>query len=269
MKLTAAQRSLLLDAGLTDEAIEKLTSLDSAQFRAAYRGLTGQDFDPSTGNGGEDEEEAADAPSPEAEAAGAAAGEEIEEGADSDEGSDEPSDAPASEEESAESDTDAPSETTNHDPTDSAVGASEDSAPLSVFQRAEAAFRNRESLLAERNQARDDLAAANDLIAEQQEQIASLTQERDDALAEAEQGARLAERIAELEGDRETVSEGAARIAASSHVESDDLPESSADEVMTLDEIRQKIRETTDPREKARLAKMARDIRLATGAGVN
>lgn len=268
MKITAVQRSLLLDAGLTDEAIEKLTSLDSAQFRAAYRGLTGQDLDPTSGDGDEDGEEAADVPSPEADAA-EADGEEIEEGADSAGGSDEPSDAPAGEEESAESDTDAPSETTNHDPTDSAVGASEDSAPLSVFQRAEAAFRNRESLLTERNQARDDLAAANDLIAEQQEQIASLTQERDDALAEAEQGARLAERIAELEDERETVSEGAARIAASSHVESDDLPESSADEVMTLEEIRQKIRETTDPREKARLAKMARDIRLATGAGVN
>ncbi|MGB0177642.1 MAG: hypothetical protein ACPF9D_10780, partial [Owenweeksia sp.] len=66
--------------------------------------------------------------------------------------------------------------------------------------------RNRESLLTERNQARDDLAAANDLIAEQQEQIASLTQERDDALAEAEQGARLAERIAEQVGAAETCS---------------------------------------------------------------
>lgn len=269
MKLTAAQRSLLLDAGLTDEAIEKLTSLDSAQFRAAYRGLTGQDFDPASGESTEDEEEAPAAPSPEAEADDATAGEESEESEDAAEDSDEESDAPANEEESAESESDAPSETTNHDPTDSAVGASEDSAPLSVFQRAEAAFRNRETLLTERNQARDDLAAANDLIAEQQEQIATLTQERDDALAEAEQGARLAERIAELEDERETVSEGAARIAASSHVESDDLPESSADEVMTLDEIREKIRSTTDSREKARLAKMARDIRLATGAGVN
>ncbi len=103
-----------------------------------------------------------------------------------------------------------------------------------------------------------------------------MTQEREALAAQvadltnrAEAGEAFAARVAELESERHTVSQAAARIAASSHVAPEALPETSTDEIETLDSVREQMASETDPKERSRLAKKARALREASSVALN
>ena len=125
----------------------------------------------------------------------------------------------------------------------------------SIFEVAMDRVRSRTALLA-------DLSTAH-------EQLATMTAERDALAARvagleqrAAAGEAFATRVAELESERSTVSMAAARIAASSHVDPEQLPETS-DNVETLDSVREQLATETDPKERSRLAKRAKALRNA------
>jgi hypothetical protein len=124
----------------------------------------------------------------------------------------------------------------------------------SVFERAMSAVQGRSALLADLSAARLELASAIEERNALAAQIADLTNR-------ADAGEAFAARVAELESERHTVSQAAARIAASSHVEPDALPETSEDEIETLETVREKLASETDPKERSRLAKKARALR--------
>ena len=123
----------------------------------------------------------------------------------------------------------------------------------SIFTRAAAVLKSRENLSADLATVRNELASAN-------ETITRLTAENEDLSMRAAAGEAFATRVAELESERATVSQSAARIAASSHVSPDDLPETS-DDIETLDTVRTQIAAETDPKKRSILAKRARELR--------
>lgn len=133
---------------------------------------------------------------------------------------------------------------------------------VTLFDRARAALRSRETLLAERNQAREELAQAaqritelENRVAEQDGQILALTER-------ANQAAELEQQIVRLEEEAADASTRAAQIAGAAHVDAEELPSASSEPVAdTLDSIREQIAATSDPKEKGRLAAKAREIR--------
>ena len=123
----------------------------------------------------------------------------------------------------------------------------------SIFDRAASVLKGRQNLSAEITELRAHLNAAN-------ERNDALVIENADLAKRAAAGEAFAHRVAELESERSTVSQAAARIAASSHVEPADLPETS-DDIETLESVRSQMAETSDPKERSRLAKRARVLR--------
>jgi regulator of replication initiation timing len=130
-----------------------------------------------------------------------------------------------------------------------------------IFERAASVLQSRSALLADLSGVRDQLAA---MTAERDTLAAQVA----DLRSRAEAGEAFAARVAELESERHTVSQAAARIAASSHVTEADLPETSSDEIETLDSVREKLATEKDPKERSRLAKKARALRNATASPV-
>jgi len=156
--------------------------------------------------------------------------------------------------EATEADTDPTEPTDTADAPDPATTETAAAKKPGIFDRAMSAVQGRSALLADLATVRDDLVA--------------MTAERDTLAAasaaletRAQAGEAFAIRVAELESERSTVSQAAARIAASSHVAADDLPETSEDEIETLESVREKLSTETDPRERSRLAKKARALR--------
>lgn len=90
---------------------------------------------------------------------------------------------------------------------------------LNIFDRANAVLSSKAKLAKKAKGANADLDAANARIAE-------LEAENKKLQAKADQGEALAKRVADLEQESTTVSQQAASIAATHHVEEDDLPPS-------------------------------------------
>ena len=139
--------------------------------------------------------------------------------------------------------------------------ASSGAGQLSVFEQAKAKLKSRSALASELKQAKADLVDAQSTITQLEDDLRH-------AQAEAKEGKALATEIAELKEEQTTVSKAAANIAASNHVDSSDLPEAGEDSLSSLEDIRSAIAATDDPKEKGRLARMARDMRNAE-AGLN
>jgi hypothetical protein len=169
-------------------------------------------------------------------------------------------------EESDESDTSDQSEETEEtteepDTTETPSAAAPATKKPGIFERAACVLQSRSALLADLSGVRDQLAA---MTAERD----TLAAQVDDLRSRAEAGEAFAARVAELESERHTVSQAAARIAASSHVTESDLPETSSDEIETLESVREKLATEKDPKERSRLAKQARALRNATASPV-
>ena len=90
---------------------------------------------------------------------------------------------------------------------------------LNIFDRANAVLTSKAKLAKKAKGANADLDAANARIAE-------LEAENKKLKAKADQGEALAKRVAELEHESTTVGQRAASIAATHHVEDEDLPPS-------------------------------------------
>lgn len=129
---------------------------------------------------------------------------------------------------------------------------------LSIFDRANAVLSSKAKLAEKASVANADLDAANARIAE-------LEAENKKLQSKAAQGEALAKRVAELEHESTTVSQRAASIAATHHVEDEDLPPStpegsSPDDV---EDLRAQIRDEKDLKKKAELVQKVKQLRSA------
>lgn len=127
-----------------------------------------------------------------------------------------------------------------------------------VFDRAKALMKSKPSLQAALTQSQAELSALT--VAHTQ-----VTAERDEAVVQlaalTQSTADLEAHVSQLETEATTVQAGVVDQIAQLGVPEVDLPNQAVGEVETLEGVRAKIRATSDPAEKAKLVKQARDLR--------
>ena len=139
---------------------------------------------------------------------------------------------------------------------------------LSILERATAAFQSKGALLTRATAAETALAEARESIATQATQIEALQAalavhiaDRDQARTELAQIGKL---LDQAKADAATAEVRALDIVATTGLRAADLPAAQADLVDDSDTLHAKLQATTDPKEKAVIARQLRDLRWAS-----
>jgi chromosome segregation ATPase len=139
---------------------------------------------------------------------------------------------------------------------------------LSILERATAAFQSKGALLTRATAAETALAEARESIATQATEIAGLQAKNAQLLADRDQArtelAQIGKLLDQAKADAATAEVRALDIVATTGLRAADLPAAQADLVDDSDTLHAKLQATTDPKEKAVIARQLRDLRWAS-----
>lgn len=138
---------------------------------------------------------------------------------------------------------------------------------LSILERATAAFQSKAGLLTRATAAETALAQARESIATQAGEIAGLQAKNAQLLADRDQArtelAEIGKLLDQAKAEATTAEARALDIVATTGVRAADLPAAQSEPVDDYASLHAKLETTTDPKEKAVIARQLRDLRWA------
>lgn len=145
------------------------------------------------------------------------------------------------------------------------VAAAAEPREPSILERAQAAFQSKGALLTRATDAEAQLATARESIATQAAEIAALQAKNASLLAERDQAhadlAEIGKLLDQAKAEAATAEDRALDIVATTGLRALDLPPAQSEPVEDIDAVHARLVATTDPKEKAVLARKVRDLR--------